>query len=355
MNAVAATVRALFAHARAAGRHHDPGHRAARRLRLQAAPPPTSAKTKSRAARPMRGCMRTPACCICSSAISSACASAMHSRSRTASTRSTGRSPTGSPPRNATRTRVTRISPCFATVCSARISCDKGARIGAVRARQGLRRHRRSPAARQPIFAKAIRSFTGSPTGRARISGARSRRVSMRSRRTNASRPSPDCVPVFIVGMPRSGSTLVAELLSRHPDVRYRGELAVAAVPRAAARAQRASRVVATLETGSGDVSCAAAPGRRAGAFLHRQAAAQLPAHRSDRGAVSERAHHLLPAQRARYGAVDLDAVFRRCGTGFRLRLRRHRRGHAGLLAADGESRGRKTRFRFARSATKSW
>jgi tetratricopeptide (TPR) repeat protein len=35
----------------------------------------------------------------------------------------------------------------------------------------------------------------------------------------------PDFVPVFIVGMPRSGSTLVAELLSRHPDVRQRGEL----------------------------------------------------------------------------------------------------------------------------------
>jgi tetratricopeptide (TPR) repeat protein len=35
----------------------------------------------------------------------------------------------------------------------------------------------------------------------------------------------PDGVPVFVVGMPRSGSTLVAELLSRHPDVRYRGEM----------------------------------------------------------------------------------------------------------------------------------
>ncbi len=35
----------------------------------------------------------------------------------------------------------------------------------------------------------------------------------------------PGCVPIFIVGMPRSGTTLVAELLSRHPDVRYRGEL----------------------------------------------------------------------------------------------------------------------------------
>jgi hypothetical protein len=38
--------------------------------------------------------------------------------------------------------------------------------------------------------------------------------------------PAPDFVPVFIVGMPRSGSTLVADLLARHRDVRYRGELA---------------------------------------------------------------------------------------------------------------------------------
>lgn len=34
-----------------------------------------------------------------------------------------------------------------------------------------------------------------------------------------------DFVPVFIVGMPRSGTTLVAELLARHPRVRNRGEL----------------------------------------------------------------------------------------------------------------------------------
>ncbi|MGA9828519.1 MAG: sulfotransferase [Rhodanobacteraceae bacterium] len=34
-----------------------------------------------------------------------------------------------------------------------------------------------------------------------------------------------DCVPVFIVGAPRSGTTLVAERLSRHPAVCNRGEL----------------------------------------------------------------------------------------------------------------------------------
>ena len=35
-----------------------------------------------------------------------------------------------------------------------------------------------------------------------------------------------DWTPVFIVGMPRSGTTLVAELLARHPQVCNRGELA---------------------------------------------------------------------------------------------------------------------------------
>ena len=34
-----------------------------------------------------------------------------------------------------------------------------------------------------------------------------------------------DFVPVFIIGMPRSGTTLTAELLQRHPQVRSRGEL----------------------------------------------------------------------------------------------------------------------------------
>ena len=34
-----------------------------------------------------------------------------------------------------------------------------------------------------------------------------------------------ECMPVFVVGLPRTGTTLVAELLGRHPDVCNRGEL----------------------------------------------------------------------------------------------------------------------------------
>lgn len=46
-----------------------------------------------------------------------------------------------------------------------------------------------------------------------------------------AARPLPirrsntDCMPIFVVGLPRTGTTLVAELLGRHPEVCNRGEL----------------------------------------------------------------------------------------------------------------------------------
>lgn len=51
---------------------------------------------------------------------------------------------------------------------------------------------------------------------------------------------SPPWTPLFIVGVPRSGTTLVAELLSRYPDVRNRGELA--ALPILAQQLELASR-----------------------------------------------------------------------------------------------------------------
>ena len=50
----------------------------------------------------------------------------------------------------------------------------------------------------------------------------------------------PAWTPVFIVGVPRSGTTLVAEWLARYPDVRNRGELA--ALPRLEKQLEQASR-----------------------------------------------------------------------------------------------------------------
>jgi len=41
---------------------------------------------------------------------------------------------------------------------------------------------------------------------------------------THASRDPDDATPIFIVGMPRCGSTLVEQILSAHPDVQARGE-----------------------------------------------------------------------------------------------------------------------------------
>lgn len=49
-------------------------------------------------------------------------------------------------------------------------------------------------------------------------------RISRKSFSSQASE-SPEWTPIFIVGMPRSGTTLLAQLLSRHPKVSNRGEL----------------------------------------------------------------------------------------------------------------------------------
>lgn len=52
--------------------------------------------------------------------------------------------------------------------------------------------------------------------------------------------------PIFIVGMPRAGSTLLAEQLARHPQVRHRGELPW--LPMLATRIGAAGRTAATID-----------------------------------------------------------------------------------------------------------
>ena len=106
---------------------------------------------------------------------------------------------------------------------------------------------------------------------------------------------SPDGDPIFIVGMPRSGSTLIEQILSSHPPVEGTMEL-----PEIISMA-RELRALGRLRTTSGpipDVLAATAPPRSLRALgerylertrvhrktepsaLHRQDAEQLPAHR---------------------------------------------------------------------------
>ena len=47
------------------------------------------------------------------------------------------------------------------------------------------------------------------------------------ARRFPVRRSATDCMPVFVVGLPRTGTTLVAELLGRHSDLCNRGELPI--------------------------------------------------------------------------------------------------------------------------------
>lgn len=53
----------------------------------------------------------------------------------------------------------------------------------------------------------------------------------------------PDWTPVFIVGVPRSGTTLMAELISRHPDVCNRGEIGLHALAERLSRSSQQALV----------------------------------------------------------------------------------------------------------------
>ena len=145
---------------------------------------------------------------------------------------------------------------------------------------------------------------------------------------------SSDATPVLIIGMPRSGTTLVEQIVSMHPEVGAGAELhfwnqrgaewhrSCSAGTRG--RERDAVRRLGVLGQGGGRLSRCAARDRPQGGASDRQDAVQLPLGRADPRGIPARNHHPLPPHCNRHGAVDPSNSFpsgpgvsdRRCRTG---------------------------------------
>ena len=137
--------------------------------------------------------------------------------------------------------------------------------------------------------------------------------------------PAPD--PIFIVGLPRSGSTLVEQILASHPAVEGTRELMdiQAMADWAAAPGAGGPTLPRSPSLPRGGLrqlghdylarTRAAAPPRPPA--LHRQGAVELPAHRPDPADAAQRADRRRAPPPARLLRLGLQAALRR-----RLRLR---------------------------------
>ena len=113
-----------------------------------------------------------------------------------------------------------------------------------------------------------------------------------------------DATPVLIIGMPRSGTTLVEQIVSMHPEVGAGGELNFWN-ERGAAWQGSAADGGRTSHQGGGRLSWRAARDRADGGPSDRQDAVQLPLGRADPRRIFARHHHPLPPRCDRHGAVD--------------------------------------------------
>ncbi len=147
--------------------------------------------------------------------------------------------------------------------------------------------------------------------------------------KTLAQKPQPGChsdVPVFIVGMPRSGTSLLEQILSSHPDVFGAGELKF--LPGVLDNISVGGRPGRTSTTPSlcfltsrqrlvggprAAVRGQAAAARRQALQAHRrQDARQFHAARPDPRRAAERAHHPQPPASGRDLPVELPHPLRR-------------------------------------------
>ena len=120
----------------------------------------------------------------------------------------------------------------------------------------------------------------------------------------------PSCAPIFIVGLPRSGSTLVEQILASHSPVEGTMELPTSstscsssmtwrAKPRRLSRGPGALARPRSSPRSASATSPTTAPLRSGRAALHRQAAEQLPARRPDPADPAQRHDHRRAAPSA--------------------------------------------------------
>ncbi len=148
-----------------------------------------------------------------------------------------------------------------------------------------------------------------------------------------------DATPVLIIGMPRSGTTLVEQIISSHPEVGAGGELNFwnergAAWHRSGAEGNGTPGVAKEFLTKAASrLSPRAARDRAQSGASDGQDAVQLPLGRDHPSGVSARNHHPLPPCCNGYRAVDPSNSFQ-SGPGVSHRRRRTGRVFPQLPAA---------------------
>ena len=163
-----------------------------------------------------------------------------------------------------------------------------------------------------PRAARAQRPAAGSPCARAEFFAARQGHGSADSAR-----------PIFIVGLPRSGSTLIEQILASHSQVE--GTMELADIPRLVQDLQgrETSAVDAALpgvlaelerravQAARGEISRGhAASTAPAKLVLHRQDAEQLPASRAHPSDSAERQDHRCAPRAARLLLLNFKQLF---------------------------------------------
>ena len=120
-----------------------------------------------------------------------------------------------------------------------------------------------------------------------------------------------DRTPVLIVGMPRSGTTLVEQIISNHPAVGAGGELHFWNERGAAWHQSSApGNDTAFLAKAAADYLGVLRNDRAQGGASDRQDAVQLPLGRADPRGVPARSHPPLPPRCSRHGVIDPSNTF---------------------------------------------